>query len=103
MRNQKQELSGLYSSLGYKPLNRVWAKVEILLGLGAAGAGLLLAEWGLSRPLSEVDLGWVAAGWVLFVLGGYLAMAGHRSHLYQSANEQTAFLLEEIRRIKAKG
>jgi hypothetical protein len=103
MRDKKQELSGLYSSLGYKPLNRVWAKVEILLGLGAAGAGLLLAEWGLLRPSSEVNLGWAAAGWVLFVLGGYLAMAGHRSHLYQSANEQTAFLLEEIRRIQAKG
>jgi hypothetical protein len=39
----------------------------------------------------------------LFVLGGYLALAGSRSHLYQSSNELTAFLLEELHRQKNEG
>src|SRR5262245_25379545 len=89
--------------LGRKPLSRTWAKIEIVLGLGAAGAGLLLGHWELSRPTAEVQWGLAVAGLVLFVLGGYLALAGHRSHLYQSSNETTAYLLEEIRRLKDKG
>jgi hypothetical protein len=32
------------------------------------------------------------------VCARYLALAGRRSHLYQSSNELTAFLVEEIRR-----
>jgi hypothetical protein len=55
-------LSHLWEALGYKPLTRSWAKVELLLGLLAAGVGI------------------------------YLALAGHRSHLYQSGNE----MVEEI-------
>jgi hypothetical protein len=53
--------------------------------------------------MAEVQWGLVAAGLVLMVLGSYLAMAGNRSHLYQSNNELTAHLIEEIRRIKDKG
>jgi hypothetical protein len=34
---------------------------------------------------------------VLFILGGYLALAGHRSHIYQSNNELAAYLAGEIR------
>jgi hypothetical protein len=37
-----------------------------------------------------------AAGLLLFVLGGYLAMAGHRSHLYQSNNKLAAYLVAEF-------
>ena len=33
----------------------------------------------------------VARSLDLFVLGGYLAMAGHRSHLYQSNNQLIAY------------
>jgi hypothetical protein len=40
----------------------------------------------------------IAAGLALFVLGGYLAMAGHRSHLYQSNNQLAAYLANEIRK-----
>jgi hypothetical protein len=82
------------SGLDYRPLFRGWAKIEIVLGLGAGGGGLLLASWAVSRPV--VEWAYAAVGWALFVLGGYLALAGHRSHLYQSSNEQTAYLTAVI-------
>jgi hypothetical protein len=81
--------------LGYRRLSRGWAKVELLLGLFAAGAGLLLGQFAASRP--EPEWGFAAAGLGLFVLGGYLTLAGHRSHLYQSANERLVLLIEELR------
>lgn len=102
MSNQKPDAAEVRARLGYKPLSRTWAKVEILLGLCAAGAGLLFGDWALSRPAAEVEWGMAAGGLVLFVLGGYLALAGHRSHVYQSSNEQAAYLIEEIRRLKEK-
>jgi hypothetical protein len=85
--------------LGYRPLSRTWAKLEILLGLTAAGLGLFLgpAAW------QGEQLWQVAAALLLFVLGGYLTLAGHRSHLYQSSNEQTAFLTRLINDLKDKG
>ncbi len=88
--------SDLHARLGYKPLHRGWAKVEIALGLTAVGSGLLLAN------LASTAGGWSAgvAGLALFVLGGYLTLAGHRSHLYQSANELTAYLSEKINQAK---
>jgi hypothetical protein len=92
--NREQSLAELHAGLGYKPLNRTWAKLEILLGLTAAGAGLIL-----NHSPAVGDLG----GLALFILGGYLALAGHRSHLYQSANERTAYLAEIIRNEKDKG
>jgi hypothetical protein len=39
----------------------------------------------------------------LCVLGSYLAMAGHRSHLYQSLNEQTKLLQQAIHHLNDKG
>lgn len=103
MTNQQASRTDLLARLGYKPLNRGWAKVEILLGLTAAGSGLLLGNWALSRSGSEALWGPVAGGIALFVLGGYLALAGHRSHLYQSNNELTAFLVSEIHKSKDMG
>jgi len=103
MPNSKKEIADLHAKLGYKPLKRIWAKLEILLGLAAAGAGLLLGDWTLAREIN--DLGWqfAAAALALFVLGGYLALAGHRSHMYQSNNELIAHLGAEIRDLKSKG
>ena len=80
-----------YAGMGLKPLSAVWAKCEIILGLGAAAAGIrLLAGEGLLA----------AAGGALFVLGGYIALAGSRSHLYQSQNRQTAYLLQILSQSK---
>jgi hypothetical protein len=79
----QSDLATLRAKLGHKPLNRAFAKLEIFLGLSAISAGF-----------------WLGAGLVtsmLFVLGGYLALAGHRSHIYQSNNELTAYLVGEIR------
>jgi hypothetical protein len=102
MTGSETDLSDLYLKLGYKRLNRAWAKVEIVLGLVAAGLGLFLGEWSLSQPKSDVPWSVVAGGLCLFVLGSYLALAGHRSHLYQSSNALTAHLVQEIRRLKEK-
>lgn len=78
------------SSLGLKRLSPRWAKAEIVLGLSAASLGmkLLIAE-------GATALG----GGVLVVLGLYLAMAGHRSHLYQAMNRQNAALAARIREL----
>jgi hypothetical protein len=87
---------------GYKPLSRTWAKAEILAGQASAGIGLFLGFWTLARPISDQNWLVAACGLVLFVLGNYLALAGHRSHLYQSLNEQPAYLAAEIRRLQEK-
>jgi hypothetical protein len=89
----------MYTRLGYRRYGLLWPKVEILLGLAAAGAGLLL---GL-RSSPAVDTALTVAALSLFVLGGYLALAGHRSHLYKASNELTVYLADEIRNSKGKG
>ncbi len=93
----------LLAALGRKPLNRTWAKLEIVLGLFAVGIGLLLGGWAVSRPTPDIEFLVPTVAVVLFVLGAYLTLAGHRSHLYQSANETTAYLLIEIQNRKDKG
>jgi hypothetical protein len=102
MANNPDRVSHLHAALGHKRLNRTWAKGEILLGLFAAGVGMLLGEWAVARSV-EVEWTAAAASVFLFILGGYLALAGSRSHLYQSSNELTAFLLEELHRLKNEG
>jgi hypothetical protein len=87
--------------LGYRRLSRPWAKAEILLGLLAAGIGLFLGQYAVTRP--ELLWEFVAAALALFTLGGYLALAGHRSHLYQSSNDRVILLIEELRQLHSKG
>jgi hypothetical protein len=90
----------LHAALGYKRLDPAWAKIEIFLGLVGGGGGLLLGVWAVSRP-TETEWLFALVGLLLFVLGGYLALAGHRSHLYQSNNQLTAFVIGEIRRLRS--
>jgi hypothetical protein len=94
-------LDEVHQRLGYRRLNRTWAKLEILFGLLAAGLGLFLGFFALSQP----SLAWemVAGGLALFVLGGYLALAGNRSHLYQSSTDRVVLLIEEMRQLHSKG
>ena len=91
-----ESLERLRADLGYRRLRRSWAKAEIFLGLLAAGAGLLLGF----RAVGRAEVAWEAAagGLLLFVLGAYLAMAGHRSHLYQSNAELAAYLASLVER-----
>jgi hypothetical protein len=91
-------LDEIHDRLGYRRVNLVWAKVEIVLGLLAAGIGLLLGMWIVHQPLADLPWRLAVLALVLFVLGGYLTLAGHRSHLYKAANERLALLVEEIRR-----
>ena len=90
-------LDRLHRDLGLKRLNPVWAKVEILLGLFAVAVGLVGAMKLATQPEDQVPP-WAWLGPVLLVtLGCYLALAGHRSHLYQSNNRLAAHLADLIR------
>lgn len=82
-----------YAETGFKRLRPSWAKIEIALGLSVAVLGLRVL---IAPPAFVVDQGVVAlllAG-SLAVLGLYLAMAGHRSHLYQSQNRVAMWIVE---------
>jgi hypothetical protein len=90
-------LDRLHRDLGFKRLNILWAKLEILLGLFAVGAGLVAAVRLAAQPEAAVAE-WAWLGPILLVtFGGYLALAGHRSHLYQSNNRLVAHLAELVR------
>jgi hypothetical protein len=89
----ERALADLHADLGYRRLSPAWAKLEIVLGLAAAGAGLFLGP----ITLREADWAGATGALALFVLGGYLALAGHRSHLYRSMNDRTAYLAALIR------
>lgn len=88
----------MFRDLKRHPLNLGFAKFEILLGLIALAIGQVLILWAVRQT---IDWGFLIGGVMLFSMGGYLAMAGHRSHLYQSANDQTAYLLHKYRMNKS--
>jgi hypothetical protein len=95
MHPPEDPLDRLHRDLGFKRLNPLWAKLEILLGLFAVAIGLVGGMQLATRPEAEM---WVGLGPVLLItLGGYLALAGHRSHLYQSNNRLAAHLADLIR------
>ncbi len=85
----------------HRRFGATWAKLEIFLGLTAAGLGLFLGGWAVSR--AEVEWASAATALPLFVLGGYLALAGQRSHVYRSNMESTARLLDELRGGRSHG
>ncbi len=49
----------------------------------------------VSAPV-EIDWVRIIVSTALMVFGTYLAMAGHRSHLYQSNNKLAAYLADRI-------
>jgi hypothetical protein len=81
-----ERLQKLHDDLKLKRLRPAWAKLEIVFGLTAVGFAL----FGGSN-IDPMHL-------PLFVLGAYLAMAGHRSHIYQSQNRLTGHLAEIVER-----
>lgn len=72
----------LHRELGLRRLNPWWAKAEIVIGLAAAATAMF-------APADMIDVWLVRVA--LFTLGLYFAMAGHRSHLYQSTNRLAAY------------
>jgi hypothetical protein len=82
VRQLDQAIVEIYGLLGRRPQSLWWSKAEILLGLAAAGMGVTMAVEGYRY--AEL------LGPVLITLGGYLALAGHRSHLYDAMTRQTA-------------
>jgi hypothetical protein len=90
-------LARLHRDLGLKPLNPLWAKAEILIGLFVVATGLVVGMRLATDPAAAASE-WIWLGPVLLItLGGYLALAGHRSHLYQSNNRLAAYLADLIR------
>jgi hypothetical protein len=81
-------------------LGRAWAKAEILIGLTVLATGLFLGIWQLPDVLGTSKFGLFLAGLALFVLGGYLTLAGHRSHIYRWNNQNTVTLIDEVRRLE---
>jgi hypothetical protein len=91
------DLAKLHADLNHQWLNPWWAKAEILLGLLGVGTSVVTAAVLARRPESEVPE-WAWLGPILLIaLGGYLALAGHRSHLYLSNNRLAAYLAGLIR------
>lgn len=97
----ERALADLHESLRHKPLNRTWAKLEILLGLLAAVVGGMAGIWAVSRQNPHENWSIALIGMLLAILGGYLALAGNRSHLYQSNNELIAYLGTKLQNFKA--
>lgn len=98
----EREEQRMLERLGWNatPFWKLWAKLEIFLGLIALAAGFIGAiKQGVAEARTSEDAVWIAwAGFAaLMVLGGYLALAGHRSHQYQSNNRLIAYLAELIR------
>ncbi len=91
-----EQLSHLHRELGLKQLNPVWAKIEIFLGLAAAGCGSSVALWATRSLDAQPVSGGIALGLILQILGWYLALAGHRSHLYLSQNKLIAYVVQQV-------
>ncbi|HEX8324532.1 MAG TPA: hypothetical protein VF595_11545 [Tepidisphaeraceae bacterium] len=80
----------LEADLGFKALSPVWAKLEIFGGLACVWLSFRIDQVAALPPDSVLV---VLASLGLFVLGGYLAMAGSRSHMYQSNNRLAAYVI----------
>lgn len=82
----------LLRDAGLRPLSPAWAKLEIFIGLAAVSGGHLLSIYTIVHAGPTWFWLFLAASVLLQTLGGYLALAGHRSHLYQSQNKLVAYL-----------
>jgi len=98
----EQEEARMLARLGWNshPYSRLFAKLEIFFGLLALATGVIGGtRLAVIESREHTDITWIAwaGNAALIVLGGYLALAGHRSHLYQSNNRIAAYLAELLR------
>lgn len=101
-----ESLSRLHRDLGLSPLSHWWGRAEMFLGLLAMGLSQVLL---LDRVIDAVrasapadvavssQVGPAVAIAFLFAFGGYLALTGHRRHLYESNNRLAAYLAGLVR------
>lgn len=89
----------LYQDLGWHRPNLAWAKLEILLGLISVSGGHLLSIYTIVHAGPTWFWLFLLGSLLLQSLGGYLALAGHRSHVYQSNNKLTAWLANRLAEI----
>lgn len=104
----RESLDRLHRELGLSPLSHWWGRAEMFLGLLAMGGSLVLMlsltieviQQAVARdPLvMQIPAAPAIGAAFLFALGGYLALTGHRRHLYESNNRLTAYLAELVRR-----
>jgi hypothetical protein len=87
----------LHEELGWNRLNPAWAKLEILLGLVAVSAGHLCGIYGIVHVAAPWLWYLIVASLLLQSLGGYLALAAHRSHVYQSQTRLAGWLAARSR------
>ncbi|HJZ60323.1 MAG TPA: hypothetical protein VKE74_35595 [Gemmataceae bacterium] len=102
-----ESLAQLYRDLGFKRLSHWWGRGEMFLGLLCMAASvfamLYLAVELLLFNIRKGEAGDgiltvpMIAATILFALGGYLALAGHRRHLYESNDRLTAYLAGLLR------
>ena len=107
-------LDRLYRDLGFQPLSHWWGRVEMFAGLvcmGVATFGMILLSNEVLRqtlaaapstttyPVQDFDFPYlpVIGTVLLFALGGYLTLVGHRRHLYESNDRLTAYLADMLR------
>jgi hypothetical protein len=101
MRNSNEDLNAEHERLlreaGLRPLSPTWAKLEILIGLAAAAIGLLCGVRGVQDLAAAGAWPLIAASVLVQTLGGYLALAGQRSHLTSPTRQRGTNVVSRIR------
>lgn len=102
-----ESLDRLYRDLGFQPPSHWWGRAEMLTGLLGMGISVCLMLFltaetlqaaGAKDSLADRFFTSTAIGAVvLFALGGYLTLMGHRRALYGSSDRLTAYLAELVR------
>jgi hypothetical protein len=87
-----------YDELGLKRLNPAWAKTEIFVGLAVVSAGHLVGVYSIVHGRGLTFWTMMTVSLLCQSLGGYLALAGHRSHVYQSQNKLMIWLAARLSR-----
>jgi hypothetical protein len=79
----EEEIDRVHRVTGFARIPAIFSKLEILLGLAAIWCSFSITDVGDHEMVKRC---------LLFVFGGYLTLAGHRSHLYRAMNKLTAYL-----------